>query len=101
MGFSPISNPSDCPWGEKALDRYLGDGKAAWQDYDASLLLASKTHSVPLLVEQGTKDEFLHEQLKPQCLVHAAQQSAKEPSKQREQTAAQKQKKKNPEYTKR
>jgi len=73
--FSPISNPSDCPWGEKALGRYLGDDKAAWQDYDASLLLASKTHSVPLLVEQGTKDEFLHEQLKPQSLVHAAQQS--------------------------
>ncbi len=57
--FSPISNPSDCPWGKKA----------------ASVLLASKTHSVPLLVEQGTKDEFLHEQLKPQSLVHAAQQS--------------------------
>ena len=73
--FSPISNPSDCPWGEKALGRYLGDDKAAWQEYDASLLLASKTHSVPLLVEQGTKDEFLHEQLKPQSLVHAAQQS--------------------------
>ena len=70
--FSPISNPSDCPWGEKALGRYLGDDKAAWQDYDASLLLGSKTHSVPMLVEQGTKDEFLHEQLKPQSLVHAA-----------------------------
>ena len=73
--FAPICAPSRCPWGEKALGRYLGDDKAAWQDYDASLLLASKTHSVPMLVEQGTKDEFLHEQLKPQSLVHAAQQS--------------------------
>ena len=73
--FSPIANPCDCPWGRKALGRYLGDDKEAWKEYDASLLLASKTHSIPLLVEQGTKDEFLHEQLKPQALVHAAQQS--------------------------
>lgn len=73
--FSPISNPIDCPWGQKALGHYLGDDSSTWQQYDASWLLASDTHSVPLLVEQGSSDEFLVEQLKPQALVHAAQKS--------------------------
>ena len=73
--FSPIANPSDCPWGQKALGNYLGSDQDTWKDYDASILLGSKTHYIPMLVEQGTKDEFLQEQLKPQSLVHAAQQS--------------------------
>ena len=73
--FSPISNPIDCPWGQKALGQYLGDDNSLWANYDASVLLASATHAIPLLVEQGTRDEFLHEQLKPQALVHAAQKS--------------------------
>ncbi|WP_421132442.1 S-formylglutathione hydrolase [Alteromonas sp. A079] len=73
--FSPISNPIDCPWGQKALGQYLGDDKSQWEHYDASALMADKTHAVPLLVEQGTSDEFLQDQLKPQALVHAAQKS--------------------------
>lgn len=73
--FSPISNPVECAWGQKALSRYLGADTADWQQYDASLLIASDTHSIPLLVEQGSSDEFLVEQLKPQALVHAAQKS--------------------------
>ena len=73
--FSPIANPSDCPWGQKAFSNYLGSDSAQWEHYDAAKLLANKTHYVPLLVEQGTKDEFLHEQLKPESLVHAAQRS--------------------------
>lgn len=73
--FSPIANPIDCPWGQKAFSQYLGDDKAVWQEYDASVLLGKQNHATPLLVEQGSKDEFLNEQLKPQALVHAAQQS--------------------------
>jgi S-formylglutathione hydrolase len=73
--FSPIANPSDCPWGQKAFSNYLGSDSAQWEHYDAAKLLANKTHYVPLLVEQGTKDEFLHDQLKPESLVHAAQRS--------------------------
>jgi len=73
--FSPVSNPLDCPWGHKAMAAYLGDDKAAWQPYDASWLLAEKTHFVPLLVEQGRADQFLTEQLKPEALINAAQKS--------------------------
>ncbi|MCQ8850709.1 S-formylglutathione hydrolase [Alteromonas stellipolaris] len=73
--FSPVSNPSDCPWGQKALSQYLGDEQSAWDEYDAAKIIASKNHAIPLLVEQGNSDEFLSEQLKPLALVQAAQQS--------------------------
>lgn len=73
--FSPVANPSDCPWGQKALGQYLGDDKSAWDEYDAAKIIASQNHAIPLLVEQGNSDEFLSEQLKPLALVQAAQQS--------------------------
>ncbi|WP_018983754.1 S-formylglutathione hydrolase [Salinimonas chungwhensis] len=73
--FSPVANPMNCPWGEKAFSAYLGEDKANWQQYDAAYLLAQKQHYIPLLVEQGRGDQFLTEQLKPEALVNAAQQS--------------------------
>ncbi|GEA13514.1 S-formylglutathione hydrolase [Alteromonas sp. KUL49] len=73
--FSPISSPMNCPWGQKALAGYLGDDQSRWQVYDSAYLLAEKTHEIPLLVEQGTQDEFLVEQLKPEALINAANSS--------------------------
>jgi len=73
--FSPVANPTECEWGKKAFSHYLGEDTEQWKAYDSAWLLASKTHSIPLLVEQGTSDEFMQEQLKPQALVHGAQQS--------------------------
>ncbi|GGW91810.1 S-formylglutathione hydrolase [Alteromonas halophila] len=73
--FSPVSNPTDCPWGHKAFGAYLGEDKSTWQTYDSAELLRSEKHEVPLLVEQGNDDQFLQEQLKPEALVNAAQQS--------------------------
>ena len=76
--FSPISNPSDCPWGIKAFSAYLGDDQSAWQQYDSSVLMAQakdKTQQVPSLVDQGTADNFLEEQLKPDNLKKAAVES--------------------------
>ena len=29
--FSPIANPSNCPWGQKAFSHYLGSNKETWQ----------------------------------------------------------------------
>ena len=71
--FAPISSATRCPWGEKALSRYLGEDRAAWRDYDASLLLASRgwKHG-PIRVDQGTSDSFLERQLKPHLLEEAA-----------------------------
>lgn len=73
--FSPVSNPSQCPWGKKAFSQYLGEDTEQWAQYDAARLLAAKQHYVPLLVEQGRADQFLTEQLQPEALVNAAQQS--------------------------
>jgi S-formylglutathione hydrolase len=70
--FAPICSPTRCPWGEKALSRYLGPGRDAWAQYDASLLVAERGwQGPPLLVDQGTADNFLAEQLKPELLEEA------------------------------
>jgi S-formylglutathione hydrolase len=62
--FSPIVNPTECPWGAKAFAGYLGADKASWKSYDAcELLLSGAKHPLPLLVDQGTDDKFLKEQL--------------------------------------
>jgi S-formylglutathione hydrolase len=39
--FAPISNPSQCPWGEKAFTGYLGEDKEAWKKHDATELVKS------------------------------------------------------------
>ncbi len=70
--FSPISNPLNCPWGQKAFTAYLGDDTENWAKYDASALMAATQTSVPALVDQGMADNFLEEQLKPESLESAA-----------------------------
>jgi S-formylglutathione hydrolase len=70
--FSPITHPSVVPWGEKAFKGYLGEDRATWNDYDAvELLKAGKKHPATILVSQGTGDEFLEKQLKPEDLREA------------------------------
>lgn len=72
--FSPISSPTRCPWGEKALGAYLGPDRDAWRAHDASLLIeAGKAAPFDdILIDQGTGDQFLAEQLKPELLEAAA-----------------------------
>lgn len=71
--FSPICNPMQCPWGQKAFNAYLGSDFATWQQYDASELLKQAKAELPILVDQGDADGFLVEQLKPEELLAAAQ----------------------------
>ncbi len=73
--FSPITNPSNCPWGQKALGAYLGDDAEEWANYDASLLMSTSAATIPALVDQGSDDEFLENQLKPEALEAAAAKS--------------------------
>jgi S-formylglutathione hydrolase len=70
--FSPISNPVNCPWGQKAFTAYLGKDKASWLNYDASELMKKATQFVPAKVDQGESDNFLVDQLKPEILEAAA-----------------------------
>ena len=69
--FAPIASPLNCPWGEKALSGYLGDDRAAWREYDACALIEDGARAPGLLVDQGTADQFLEEQLKPELLQAA------------------------------
>jgi S-formylglutathione hydrolase len=74
--FAPIGSPMRCPWGEKALTGYLGTDRALWRDYDASALIESRGWKGPaLLVDQGTNDQFLESQLKPELLKEACRRS--------------------------
>jgi S-formylglutathione hydrolase len=70
--FSPICNPINCPWGQKAFTAYLGDDEAKWKQHDASELMKQATSFVPAKVDQGQADNFLTEQLKPETLEAAA-----------------------------
>jgi S-formylglutathione hydrolase len=72
--FAPICSPTRCPWGRKALPRYLGDDPAAWAKYDAVELLSAggKRVFAEILVDQGLADKFLPQgQLLPEQLEAA------------------------------
>lgn len=73
--FAPIVNPSNCPWGIKAFEYYLGTDKSTWAQYDTCELIKHNTgNKQPLFVDQGEADNFLTEQLKPQTLVAICEQ---------------------------
>jgi S-formylglutathione hydrolase len=61
--FSPIVAPSKVPWGDKALTRYLGSDPKAWRAYDAAALVEDGASHPHILIDQGTADPFLDEQL--------------------------------------
>ncbi|KAL3841279.1 hypothetical protein ACJIZ3_025870 [Penstemon smallii] len=64
--FAPIVNPINCPWGQKAFTNYLGENKAAWEEYDATFLISRFNNvAATILIDQGDEDKFLQEQLLP------------------------------------
>ncbi|XP_016968827.2 S-formylglutathione hydrolase isoform X1 [Drosophila rhopaloa] len=72
--FAPIANPTECPWGQKALAGYLGSNTADWALWDATHLV-SQYESTPqeLFIDQGASDNFLAaKQLLPENLLAAA-----------------------------
>ena len=69
--FAPICAPSEVPWGQKAFTRFLGADRAAWAEWDACALVARRPFPGTLLVDQGTADKFLVEQLRPERLRDA------------------------------
>lgn len=73
--FAPIVAPSQVPWGEKALGRYLGEDRARWREYDAVALIEDGARVPEVLVDQGTSDTFLEEQLQPHRLADACREA--------------------------
>jgi S-formylglutathione hydrolase len=69
--FAPICSPMNCPWGEKALTGYLGSDRDFWREYDTIELLPMARERLPILIDQGSADDFLAEQLKTELLEQA------------------------------
>jgi S-formylglutathione hydrolase len=70
--FAPIVAPMQCPWGQKAFTGYLGTDREAWRAYDASELVARRPFPGTILIDQGTGDQWLTEQLTPEIFSAAA-----------------------------
>ena len=73
--FSPIVAPSEVPWGRKAFSNYLGTDETKWAVYDASALVANNPSTADILIDQGTADQFLEEQLQPERFAAACHAS--------------------------
>lgn len=73
--FAPISSPSQVPWGEKALGNYLGKDKAAWAEWDATELVKAGKATSHILIDQGTADQFLEQELRPQIFQAACKEA--------------------------
>lgn len=71
--FSPIVNPSSVEWGEKAFTAYLGQDRNEWHRHDACELMRQTSTAMPMLIDQGTDDAFLSNQLQPQMLQQVAE----------------------------
>lgn len=71
--FAPICHPTVCPWAEGCFGAYLGDDHKTWEAYDATELIKAGAAEIPMLIDHGTADEFLAEQLFPQDLQAACQ----------------------------
>jgi S-formylglutathione hydrolase len=80
--FAPVAAPTLCPWGTKAFSSYLGSDQSAWQQYDASILMAGLRTPFPkgILIDQGLNDKFLHDQLYPE-VFEVACRNARQPLK--------------------
>ena len=68
--FAPIAHPTSSDWGRKQLAAYLGSDETTWAKHDATLMMAERGFDGPILIDQGTDDQFL-DLLKPEALAEA------------------------------
>lgn len=74
--FAPICHPTDCQWGTKAFEAYLGSIEAG-ASHDATKLVHHEAAIKydDILIDQGSDDDFRETQLKPEALQAAAESS--------------------------
>ena len=68
--FAPIAHPTASDWGRKQFRAYLGPDESRWAAHDATLLMRRRGFDGPVLVDQGSTDQFL-DLLKPEALAEA------------------------------
>lgn len=73
--FAPIISPSQVAWGKKAFSGYLGVDQETWRRYDAVSLIEDGARVLDILVDQGTADSFLEEELRPDNLRVACERA--------------------------
>ena len=66
--FAPIVAPGQVPWGQKALAGYLGTDSADWRKHDAVALIEDGARVREILVDVGTADPFIENELRPELL---------------------------------
>lgn len=74
--FAPITNPINCPWGQKAFTGYFGsDNQEKWKQHDATELVKQwKSGPLNVLIDVGTGDNFYKQgQLLPENFAKAAE----------------------------
>lgn len=78
--FAPISNPINCPWGQKAFGGYFGeDQQEKWKEHDATELVKKWKGPLDVLIDVGTGDNFYKQgQLLPENLEKAAKEAGVE-----------------------
>jgi len=79
--FAPITTTLRSKWGQKALKNFIGEErKSEWKNYDPTEVLReykgpTKLH---ILIDQGDKDKWLEEELKPEEFVEVAHHKDKD-----------------------
>ncbi|QFS81432.1 S-formylglutathione hydrolase [Roseivivax sp. THAF40] len=68
--FAPIAHPTQSDWGRKQFGAYLGADESTWAAHDATLLMRERGFDGPVLIDQGTEDNFL-DLLMPEALAEA------------------------------
>ncbi len=68
--FAPIAHPTQSDWGRKQFGAYLGADESTWAAHDATLLMRDRGFDGPMLIDQGTEDNFL-DLLMPEALAEA------------------------------
>jgi len=75
--FAPICQPSKSPWGKKAFRYFLGEDTESWLEWDATHLIRASTqpskHRLPILIDQGSVDAYLDQQLQPEQFITLAE----------------------------
>lgn len=68
--FAPIAHPAASDWGRKQFTAYLGPDEAKWAAHDATLMMKKRGFDGPLLIDQGTSDQFV-DLLMPEAIAEA------------------------------
>lgn len=68
--FAPIANPTETDWGQVQFEAYLGADRSIWARHDATLQMLETGFDGPVLIDQGSDDQFLNN-LNPEALAEA------------------------------